>query len=78
MCGEISLHLYGDFEEAIKRGVLLHLQPDGIGKIDLAEDRVGAGWGGLRIPADDGHFAYSWISQISAGLFSPVAQLSRL
>ena len=42
MCGEISLHLYGDFEEAIKRGVFLHLQPDGIGKIDLAEDRVGA------------------------------------
>ena len=42
MCGEISLHLYGDFEEAIKRGVFLHLQPDGIGKINLAEDRVGA------------------------------------
>ena len=42
MYGEISLYLYGDFEEAIKRGVFLHLQPDGIGKINLAEDRVGA------------------------------------
>ena len=42
MYGEISLHLYGDFEEAIKRGIPFHLQPDGIGKIDLAEDLVGA------------------------------------
>ena len=40
--GEL-FHLYGDFEEAIKQGVLLHLQPDGIGKIDLAEYLVGAG-----------------------------------
>ena len=47
-------HFHFDFEETVESGVVLHLQPDGIGKIDLAEYLVGAGGVGRGIPADGG------------------------
>ena len=49
-----SLNFHYYFEKAVESGVVLHLQPDGIGKIDLAEYFVGAGGVGRGVPADGG------------------------
>ena len=47
-------HLDGYPEKPIEFNVVLDFEPDRVGKIDLAENLVGAGGVGWRIPADDG------------------------